>query len=176
MTKYLFAALLLGMIVLSAQAQAATTTETTSEAEPPVEPTPGTTPTPEPPTCDLRASNGQPYCEPAKVVTYTKSCPRSSGSPQHACPDVALPPPAEISCTSSNYVVVCDAWPASSNLTYRYVWSILNGVDADYSADQFTSTLVGNCTGRAGRVSVTVIAPNGLSTTAQAFFACEGNQ
>ncbi len=158
MTKHLIVPFLFAMIVPSVHAQSTNTTP------------------PETPTCDLRASNGIPYCEPAKVVTYTKSCPRSSTSRQHTCPDVAVPPPAEIFCTSSNHVVFCDAWPASDNLTYRYVWSILNGVDADYSADQFSSTLVGNCTGRAGRVSVTVIAPNGQSTTAQTFFACEGNQ
>lgn len=124
-----------------------------------------------PPTCDIRANNCP---RPTQVLTYLKNCPRTGG--EAACPEIHLPPPAEISCGSSQGYVVCDAWPESDGLSYRYVWSVLAGRVTGGSASEFSPAYFGTCSGRAARIAVTVIAPNGTASTASVAFACEQDQ
>lgn len=104
---------------------------------------------------------------------YTMDCPEEPPSQagfKFFC--AAAPPPAQVRCQSGNGVVECTAWPQSPVLTMRYIYSVINGVEPNYSASEFSPSLLGNCTGNSGRVSVTVIAPNGVASTAQTPFAC----
>lgn len=114
-------------------------------------------------------------CASGKVSTWMKKCPKYTGLAY--CFDISQPPPAEILCTSAYGTVTCEAWPQSDWLTYRYVWSVINGVAPGYSSDQYSPLLQGNCNpGSPGRVAVTVIAPNGAATSADVRFLCEGNE
>jgi len=126
-----------------------------------------------PPTCDIRANNL--ICPlDSQVLTFLKSCPRDSG--EAYCPDYSEPPPAEIECDSFDNSVICDAWPQSDGITYRYFWSLSTGMSPAYTANEFSPSFFGHCSGRIARVSVTVIAPNGTATSAQATFPCLQDQ
>lgn len=122
-------------------------------------------------TCIVRPLPG---CDlPKDFVHFTKTCPdepTTSGDYTFLCVDE--PPRAEVACQSANGLVECEAWPQSPELTYRYIYTVLNGIESDYSASEDSPMLLGNCTGQAGRVSVTVIAPNGVSSSARGVFAC----
>lgn len=120
-------------------------------------------------TCNTDPIGG---CPPDRVLTWQKACP--VGSPYASCPLISQPPPAEILCASAYGTVNCEAWPQSSGLTYRYYWSVINGVAPGYSSDEFDPMLYGNCSpGSPGRVAVTVVAPNGVSSSVTARFLCE---
>lgn len=129
-----------------------------------------------PPTCVVRLEQVCP--NPDEAVTWLAECPEQQSTPlkAFACPKIWAPPPAQISCESAYGVVHCEAWPQSSQLTYRYVYSVLNGVAPGYAAHEFSPELTGNCTGNSGRVAVTVIAPNGVASTAQTLFPCLQNE
>lgn len=122
-------------------------------------------------TCIVRPAPG---CDlPKDFVHYTKTCPdepTTSGESTFICVDA--PPRAEVTCQSANGLVECEAWPQSPDLTYRYIYTVLSGIESNYSADEDSPMLLGNCTGEAGRVSVTVIAPNGVASSARGVFAC----
>lgn len=124
-------------------------------------------------TCGYSGTEGgQPLCStPGKVVTYQASCPKSSG--QWGCYETWVMPIAEISCDSANGVVQCEAWPQTDEFEYQYQFTPISGVNG-YSASG--PEFVGNCTGRTGRVSVTVIHPNGQTSTASAPFPCLQDQ
>lgn len=53
---------------------------------------------------------------------------------------------------------------------------VLVSMSPAYTASEFSPAFVGQCTGRIGRVGVTVIAPDGTATTAQAIFPCLQDQ
>jgi hypothetical protein len=116
-------------------------------------------------------------CPTGSFVHYAKDCPEEPPTAEgyrFRCD--TNPPPAQLSCESAYNVVHCEAWPQSPQLTYRYVYTVLNGVAPGYSSSEFDPILVGNCTGNSARVSVTVIAPNGWSSSAQTIFPCLDDQ
>lgn len=120
-------------------------------------------------TCDTDPNAG---CPPGEVLTWQKACPM--GGPVASCFLISQPPPAEILCASGYGTVNCEAWPQSNGLTYRYYWSVINGVAPGYITQEFDPMLYGNCTpGQPGRVAVTVVAPDGTSSTASVRFLCE---
>jgi hypothetical protein len=130
-----------------------------------------------PPTCVVRL-DGMQCPNPDEAVTWRAECPEQTFATHSmfACPKIGSPPPAQLYCDSANGVVECEAWPQSPQLTYRYVYSVLNGVAPNYTVSEFSPRLLGNCTGNSGRVAVTVIAPNGASSTAQTLFPCLQNE
>lgn len=110
---------------------------------------------------------------PNDFVHYTQDCPEEGLSSEgfvFKC--LPAPPPAQLSCQSSGGMVECEAWPQSPQLTYRYIYTVLNGVEPNYTASEFSPNLVGQCSGNSGRVAVTVIAPNGTTSNTQTVFAC----
>lgn len=129
-----------------------------------------------PPTCDMITTKDSPVpaCSVGRVVTWAKSCPRTSKS--YSCPLVSQMPPAEIQCTAFNGTVSCEAWPQADALTYRYVWSVISGVAPDWYGGEYDPNFAGNCTGLTGRVAVTVIAPDGTAKSADVRFTCEYGQ
>lgn len=128
--------------------------------------------TPPPPTCDFSdtASIG-PTCPNMKVVTHQKSCPRTSKT--YSCFEPFVMPQAELSCESYNSIVQCEAWPQSDSIAYQYVFTPISGVQGYYGNGP---TMIGDCTGRGGQISVTVTHSSGQTSTETIPFACLRDQ
>ncbi len=130
---------------------------------------------PDPDTCVVRPTLSCPVA--LEKVHFTESCPDDPPTPdgfRFYCAKTA--PRAEIVCEGVYNVVVCEAWPQSPEVQYRYFYTVLGGIGPDYSVIESSPMLYGNCSGRTGRVSVTVMAPDGTSSAAQTLFPCLNNQ
>lgn len=130
-----------------------------------------------PPTCDQPISGDMPpSCTekfgPYADVYFLKTCPTKSGF--YSCFVRPYMPPAEISCGSVDGLVMCDAFPQSPTVNYTYTFVANNGVQPGYTSDG--PTMLGNCTGNSGRVTVTVYHPDGRSSTASTLFSCDAGQ
>ncbi|AVP99008.1 hypothetical protein C7S18_18305 [Ahniella affigens] len=125
-----------------------------------------------PPTCDFSDMNNIRICPGDRVVSFAKACPRTSNS--YYCPLPWEMPQAELNCEAFGHVVQCEAWPQSDWIGYQYYFTAISGVAPGYSSSG--EFLIGNCVGRGGEVSVTVVHPYGQTSTATAMFACWDNQ
>lgn len=128
--------------------------------------------TSEPPSCDFSDTNNIQICPQDHVVSFGKACPR--GSKKYSCPRPWEMPQAELRCEAFGQVVQCEAWPQSDWVGYQYYFTAISGVTPGYSTTG--EFLTGNCVGRGGEVSVTVVHPYGQASTATAMFACWDNQ
>lgn len=119
-------------------------------------------------TCDVTPPNSVP-CEELGgvwVSVPSRSCPNGEFMWICVLPGGAMPP-AALECKEVDGVATCEAYPQSRDVTYRYVWSVLEGIRDDYKSDEFEPVISGVCQGGSVAVSVTVIAPNGDASSAK---------
>lgn len=119
-------------------------------------------------TCDVSPPNAAP-CEVnggTWVKVPSRSCPNGEFLWICVLPGRTMPP-AGLECKEVDGVASCEAYPQSSGMTLRYIWSVLEGIRDDYKSDESEPVISGVCQGSSVAVSVTVVAPNGDSSSAK---------